>query len=157
MKLADLHTTLVSSMKKGDTVAVETLRFLISDIKNLAINKYGAESEAKLTEKDIEDVVKKQVKTHKESIEAFTKAGRAELAEKEQAQLAILEAYLPKQMSDEELMVLLKPIVDAGGDPPIGEASFGPMMGKAMAMVKGQADGGRVSAILKQLLEHRTQ
>lgn len=135
-------------MKARDTVAVDTLRFLISAVKNVAINKYGADSDTKLTDADVIDVVKKQVKTHKESIDAFMNAGRPELAENEKAQLVILESYLPKELSDDELRALLAPVASAGGD-------FGPLMGKAMGAVKGQAGGDRVSAMLKSLLEHK--
>ncbi len=145
MLLTDIQSTVVTSLKKGDAVSVETLRFLISAVRNAAINKYGADAESKITDADVLDVIKKQVKTHKESVDAFEKAGRSELAQKEAAQLAILEAYLPKQVSDDELKTLLTPIAAAGGD-------FGPMMGKAMAAVGGKADGARVSAILKSLL-----
>ena len=143
-----MQARVLESMKARDTVAVDTLRFLISAVKNVAINKYGADSDAKLTDSDVLDVVKKQVKTHKESIEAFTKAGRAELAANEQAQLVILESYLPKEMTDDDLRALLVPIAAAGGD-------FGPLMGKAMSAAKGQAGGDRVSSMLKRLLEHK--
>lgn len=145
MQLSELKTQMTDAMKRRDTVVVETLRFLLAAVRNTAIDKYGAEAESKVTPEDILDVIKKQVKTHKESVDAFTKAGRAELASSESAQLSILEAYLPKQMSDEDLKAALTPVAAAGGD-------FGPMMGKAMAAVKGQADGGRVSAMLKSLL-----
>lgn len=144
MLLTDIQSKVTASLKQGDAVTVETLRFLISAVKNSAITKYGAEADAKITDADVLDNVKKQVKTHKESVEAFEKAGRTELAQKEKAQLAILEAYLPKQMSDEELTAILAPIAAAGGD-------FGPMMGKAMAAIKGQADGARVSALIRKL------
>ncbi len=135
-----------ASLKKGDVVRVETLRFLLSAVRNEAIAKYGADSEKKVTDADVLDVVKKQVKTHKESVETFEKAGRKELADKENAQLAILEAFLPKQMTDSELKALLAPVVSSG------ETNFGLLMKQAMATVGGRADGGRVAAILKELL-----
>ncbi len=145
MLLQTLQQQVIDSMKARDSVRVDTLRFLISAVKTAAINKYGTESDTKLTDNDVLDVIKKQVKTHKESVDAFTKANRTELAEKEAAQLAILESYLPKEISDEELRALLAPVAAAGGD-------FGPLMGKAMSAANGQADGARVSAMLKQLL-----
>lgn len=148
MLLDTLKTQLTTAMKAHDAVTVETVRFLLAAVRNVAIDKYGAEGEAKITDADILDVVKKQVKTHNESVDAFTKAGRTELAEKEKNQLTVLEQYLPKQMSDEDLTTLLAPVAAQGGD-------FGPMMGKAMAKVAGAADGGRVSAILKQLLSSK--
>lgn len=145
MTITDLQAQVTAALKRGDAVTVETVRFLIAAIKTYAINTYGVEADTKLTSEDIESVIKKQVKTHRESVEAFEKASRAELAQKEKAQLAILEAYLPQQMSDSELAAILAPIAKAGGE-------FGPMMGKAMAAVKGKADGSRVSAILRTLV-----
>jgi hypothetical protein len=145
MLLQTLQQQVIDSMKARDAIRVDTLRFLISAVKTVAINKYGVDSDTKLTDADVLDVIKKQVKTHKESVDAFTNAGRSELAEKEAAQLAILESYLPKEITDDELRALLAPVAAAGGD-------FGPLMGKAMSAAKGQADGARVSAMLKQLL-----
>lgn len=145
MGIDELKKELEIAMKRGDVLRRDTLRYLLSAVNNSAIAKYGAEAEVKLSEADVLDAVKKQVKTHRESIEAFEKGGRAELVEKEKAELVILENYLPKQMSDEELKAILEPIAKTGGE-------FGPMMGKAMAAAKGQADGARVAAILKQLL-----
>ena len=152
MLLDDLRVQLTTAMKSHDAVTVETVRFLLAAVRNVAIAKYGAVGEAKVTNDDVLDVVKKQVKTHAESIDVFTKAGRTELADKEKAQLRVLEQYLPKQMSDEDLKKLLEPIAQSGGDLSAGEAGFGPMMGRAMAAVNGMADGGRVSAMLKSLL-----
>lgn len=134
------------SLKKGDAVRVETLRFLLSAVRNEAIAKYGAESETKVTDSDVLDVVKKQVKTHKESVETFEKAGRTELADKEKAQLTVLEAFLPKQMTDSELKELIAPVASSG------ETNFGLLMKQAMEKVGSRADGGRVAQILKQLL-----
>jgi uncharacterized protein YqeY len=145
MLLSDIQAKVTTSLKQGDAISVETLRFLISAVRNMAIAKYGADAETKLTDADVLDTIKKQVKTHKESVEAFQKANRNELAQKEQAQLTILESYLPKELSDDELKALLAPVAAAGGD-------FGPLMGKAMAAVQGKAGGDRVSAILRSLL-----
>lgn len=149
MQLSDLQQELARSLKTGDVVRVETLRFLIAAVNNAAIAKYGSEADSKLTEEDILEVVKKQVKTHKESIEAFAKAGRSELADREKAQLAILEAYLPKQLSDEELRKLLEPIVTST------ETNFGILMKQAMEKVAGKANGGRVAGMLKKLSNGR--
>lgn len=146
MLLDELKADIITSLKKGDSVRVETLRFLLAAIVNLAIDKYGAAGEASLTEADILDVIKKQVKTHKESVEAFTKAGRGDLVDKEQAQMVILQSFLPEEMSDEELKKLLEPIIKSG------ESHFGKLMGQAMGIVKGKVDGGRVAAILKEML-----
>ena len=138
-----------ASLKAGKKDRVETLRFLLSAVRNAAINKYGAAAETKLTDADIIDVVKKQVKTHKESVEAFQKAGRQELVDRESIQLAILEEFAPKEISDDDLKKLLSSVVASG------EPNFGKLMKQAMAAVGGQADGGRVAVTLKQLVSSK--
>ncbi len=145
--LYTLQLQVSEALKSGDRVRVETLRFLLSAVRNAAIAKYGNKSEVAVTDDDVVDVIKKQVKTHRESVEAFTQAGRQELADVEKAQLAILEAYLPKQMSDEELTKILEPVVATG------EKNFGLLMGQAMKAVKGQADGAKVSTLLKEMIQ----
>lgn len=145
MNLSDLQKDLNESLKAGKSSRVGTIRFLVSAIRNSAIAKYGAKWETSVTDADVIDVVKKQVKTHKESIEAFEGAKRPELAAKEKEELAVLEGFAPKEMSDSELKALLAPVAASG------EANFGLLMKQAMAKVQGQADGGRVASILKQL------
>jgi len=145
MMLDTLKVDLVTAMKSHDQVAVDTIRFLLSAIRNMAIAKYGAESDTALTDADVADTIKKQVKTHKESIEAFKSAGRDELVTKESGELTVLERYMPKEISDEELKSLLAPVVASG------EMNFGLMMKTAMQAVAGKADGARVSAMLKSL------
>ena len=145
MMLDTLKADLVTAMKAHDQVAVDTTRFLLSAIRNMAIAKYGAESDTALTDGDIMDTIKKQVKTHKESIEAFKTAGRAELVIKESGELVVLERYVPAEISDEELKNLLAPVAASG------EPNFGLLMKAAMQAVAGKAEGGRVSAMLKQL------
>lgn len=147
MLLDQIKTDVKDSLKKGDKMRVETLRFLLAAVKNSAISKYGSQGESKVTDEDVLDIVKRQVKTHKESIEAFQKGGRDDLVVQEQAQLAILEAFMPKQLSDEELAQILAPIAASG------EANFGLLMKQAVAAVKGQADGSRISAKLKQMMQ----
>lgn len=142
-------------MKKGDASVVETLRFLIAAVQNEAIRKYGADAHANVSDDDVMNVIKKQIKTHKESIEMFEKAKRAELAAKEKAQLEILMRYVPVEMTDDELEKLLAPIAEEVRGVPAGRQDFGPLMGKAMAAIKGRADGQRVSRILRTLMAAR--
>ncbi len=146
MLLDTLKADLVTAMKSHDAVKVDTLRFLLSAIRNAAIAKYGAASDTALTDGDVMDTIKKQVKTHKESVEAFTTAGRSELVSKEQGELDVLSAYVPAEMSDEALKTLLAPVVASG------ETNFGLLMRNAMQAVAGKADGGRVSLMLKTLI-----
>ena len=144
--LSKLQEQLISAMKAHNAVEVGTIRMLISAVKNIAIDKYGVDADTKLTDADVLDVVKKQVKTHKESIDAFTKAGRPELAEKEQAEFDVLAKYLPAELPDADLHAIVSKVVSESEG-----LAFGPLMGKVMAAVKGQASGDRVSAILKEL------
>ncbi|MBI5613984.1 GatB/YqeY domain-containing protein [Candidatus Gottesmanbacteria bacterium] len=138
---------MLASLKDHDKAKVETLRFLLAGIQQAAIAKYGNLSDSKLSDADVLDVIKKQVKSHKESIFAFKEAKRAELVEKETQELAMLEAYLPSQISDEKLIEMLSPIVQSG------EKNFGLLMKLAMEKVAGKADGSRVSLILKSLIQ----
>jgi uncharacterized protein len=149
MLLDDIKQDIMTSLKKGDSVRTETLRFLLAAVRNSAIAKYGAAGETKVTDADVLSVVKTQVKTHRESVEAFEKAGRNELAQKEKDQLAILEVMLPKELGDAELTAIASDAVKSG------ETNFGKLMGLAMGKVAGRADGGRVSAILKKLLNDK--
>lgn len=146
MLLDDLKKDVLTSMKQGDHVRVETLRFLIAAVRNAAISKYGAAGEEAMKDEDVLDVIKKQVKTHKESVEAFSKASRTELVEKEQGELAILEAFLPKELTDDEIQKLLEPVVQSG------EKNFGLLMKQAMPIIAGRADGKRVSGLLKSMM-----
>jgi len=149
MLLDNLKQDLTNALKKGERERVETLRFLIAAINNAAITKYGREAQEKLTDSDVLEVVKKQVKTHRESIEAFQKGGRTDLVTKEQAQLEILQTYLPAELSDTELKQLLEPVIASG------EKNFGLLMKQAMSAVGEKADGGRVASLLRQMLLER--
>jgi len=146
MLMDKLQSDLNTSLKAGAASRVETIRFLIAGVRNSVTNKYGAQWEEKMTDADVLDIVKKQIKTHNESIDVFAKAGRQELVDKEKVQLAVLTEFAPKELSDEELKKLIEPIAKSG------EKNFGLLMKQAMGAVKGQADGGRVSALLKQLI-----
>ncbi len=146
MLMDRLQTDLITSLKAGNSPRVETIRFLIAGVRTLVSAKYGADWEKKMTDADVVDTVKKQIKTHRESIEAFARAGRQELADREKAQLAILEEFAPKELSDEELKKILEPIAKSG------EKNFGLLMKNAMAATAGRADGGKVAALLKSLV-----
>lgn len=145
MLMDQLQSDLITSLKAGKAARVETIRFLIAGVRNFVTAKYGNTWEKDMKDSDVTDVVKKQIKTHNESIEAFTKAGRQELVDREMAQLAILQEFAPKELSDEDLHAILKPIALSG------EKNFGLLMKNAMSAVGGRADGGRVSMLLRQM------
>ncbi|HCM82667.1 MAG: hypothetical protein UV63_C0029G0010 [Microgenomates group bacterium GW2011_GWC1_43_11] len=150
MLLDQLQTDVHTSLKKGDRFRVDTLRFLISAVRNQGIAKYGNAWETSLTDADILDVIKKQVKTHKESVLAFDRANRPELADKEKKELDILSAFLPTELSDEDLKKMLTEVITTGD-----VSNFGLLMKSAMAKVGRQADGGRVAGILKQMISDK--
>jgi hypothetical protein len=150
MLLSDLQIDMTQSLKNGYRLRVGTLRFLISAVRNYAIDTYGNAWETSLKDQDVLEVIKKQVKSHKESVLAFETAGRKELADKEKKELDILSAFLPKEISDDDLKKMLAEVVSTGDT-----GNFGLVMKLAMAKVGGLADGGRVSAMIKQLLQER--
>lgn len=99
-----------------------------------------------LTDADVMTVVAKQVKTHNESIEMFEKGGRQDLVEREKAELAILQGYLPEQMSETEIR---NKIVEIRKNNP--QADFGTLMKLAMGEFRGKADGAAVARVVKEI------
>lgn len=129
------------AMKAGDKVKLSVIRFLRSEIKNYEID-HGEQDDA-----GIEKIVAKQVKQVKESITEYKKAGRDDLVSEEEPKLKILEEYLPEQMSDEELQVVIDEVLSTMDNPEIG-----PAIGQVMGKVQGKADGSKVSALVRQAL-----
>ncbi len=147
MLLEQIQSEMIASLKSGDKLRTETLRFLISAVKKYEIDTYLPGSSGKLTDEDVLKIIRKQVKTHDESIVAFTKGARPELAEKEKAELEILKKYLPIEMSEEEIRKLVKLVVGSG------QTQFGPVMGMVMKQVAGRAGGDRVGKIVGEELQ----
>ena len=137
----DLNTAL----KARDEITVSILRFLLSKIHNAKIAK-GQD----LSDDEVIAEITKETKRHKESIEAYEKAARDELVDKEKAELSILAKYLPKQLTEAEIGNIVEGVITEIGASGVGD--MGKVMGAVMAKVKGQADGGLVSAIVKEKL-----
>jgi uncharacterized protein YqeY len=112
----------------------------------------GRESR-ELSDADVLKVLAKEAKKRKEAATAYTDAGRAELAAREEAELAILETYLPAQLSDDELAGIATRAVESTGA--TGMAQMGQVMKAAQAEVAGRADGGRVAAAVRAALASR--
>lgn len=143
-----LKEELKQSMLAKDSVKTSTLRMLISALGYYEIQKGGAGYEA--TDEDVLSVIQKEAKQHKDSIEQFKNAGRDDLVEKEEAELKILEAYLPEQMSEDEIRKLVsEAIAQTGASSP---ADMGKVMGALMPKTKGKADGALVSKIVREEL-----
>ncbi len=140
-----IHGDLTIALKSRDEMKVNTLRFVISKVKNAQIAK-GDE----LTDEEVASEINKDARRHKESIEAFKSAGRDELAEKEKAELGILTTYLPEEMSLREVEKLVD---DAIAEADAKSASdMGRVMSIVMEKLKGRADGSAVSALVKSKL-----
>lgn len=136
---------LKDAMKARDQVRVGTLRMLITAIKNTQVERMH-----ELDDEEVIEVAGKEAKRRRESIEAFTSAGRQELADKEAAELRILEAYLPEALSEQDLARLVQEAIAESGATSARE--MGNVMKALMPKIKGRADGGAVSALVKAAL-----
>jgi uncharacterized protein YqeY len=143
-----VDSELKDAMRAKDTTKLGVLRMLKSALKYTAIAKSGAEVE--LSDAEAVQVIHKQVKQRQDSIESFEKAGRAELAEKEKEEMAILNDYLPQPMSADEISkVVRETIAEAGAT---SRAQMGAVMKALQAKVAGRVDGKALSAeVQKQL------
>lgn len=130
------------AMKAGDRIRLDVIRFLRAEIKNFEIDN-GAQDDA-----GVLAIIGRQIKQVNESIEGYEKGGRADLAAEERAKLAILQSYMPEQLSDDALNQIIAEVIAQNPSP-----QMGPIIGQVMSKVKGQADGGRVSALVKAALQ----
>lgn len=143
-----LKEELKQAMLSKDVLKTSVLRLLISAIGYYEINKGGAGYEA--TDEDVLAVVQKEAKQRKDAIEEFKKANRPELADKEAKELEMLQAYLPKQMGEEEIKTLVKEAIAQTGAKTAQD--MGKVMGALMPKLKGKADGGIASKIVRESL-----
>jgi uncharacterized protein YqeY len=149
MALKDsIQEALKGALKRQQRVEVSTLRLLLSEIKYAEIAQQKPADDNKVL-----DVVTKEIKRRRESIEAFKKGNRSDLVAQEEAELAILLSYLPEQMSREEIVAAAQRVVDAVGAK--GPSDRGKVMAQLMPQVKGKADGKEVSEIVSELLAAR--
>ncbi len=134
-----------AAMKAREQTRVSTLRMLMASMKNTQVEK-GHE----LSDDEVLEVVAREAKRRRESMEAFEKGGRSELVEKEGAELAVLEAYLPERLGDDQLAKLVDDaIAETGASTP---KEMGAVMKVVMGKVKGRADGAAVSAMVRARL-----
>src|SRR5438552_3780487 len=142
---ARLEQDLRDAMKAQDAARRDTVRFALAAIHNEEVAK-----RAQLDDAAIEGVLRRQTKMRRESIEAFTKGGRAELAAKESKELEILESYLPRQLDEATVRAAAERVIAATGAS--GPKEQGKVMQRLMQELKGQADGGMVSRVVSELL-----
>lgn len=144
-----LQEELKQAMLARDEVKKSTLRMLISAIGYYEIQKGGAGYNA--SEEDVLAVIQKEAKQRKDAIAQYNDGGRPELAEKEEKELALLQVYLPAQMSEDDIRKFVKEaIAQTGAKTP---QDMGKVMGALMPKVKGKADGNLVNKIVKEELQ----
>ena len=140
-----LNAEFRQAMKDKDTLRRSVLRMVLASVKNAEIAK-----RTELSDGDILGLISKEVKQHEDSIQAFKEGNRPDLMEKEQAELAILQEYLPKQLSREEIIAEAKQTIEEVGAQ--GPGDKGKVMPIIIAKLKGQADGKEINAIVTELL-----
>jgi uncharacterized protein YqeY len=145
-----VDSDLKEAMRAKEVTKLGVLRMLKSALKYAAIAKSGAEAE--LSDAEAVQVIRKQAKQRQDSIESFEKGGRAELAEKEKEELAILNTYLPQGMSPDDLAkVVRETIAELGAT---SKAQMGAVMKALQAKVGGRSDGKMLSAeVTRQLIQ----
>ena len=137
---------LKKAMKAREELKVSTLRMLKAAISNTAIQK----GKQVLEDSDILEVIPKLIKQREESVEAFTRGNRPELAEKERKEAAILKAYQPAQLSEGELKAIIQAAIQETGAG--GSQAMGAVMKAVMPKVAGRADGKTISQLVKEAL-----
>lgn len=142
---SDIQEKLHTAMKSGDKEIVASMRLLMSSIKNKEI-----EQKKELNDEEVQAVVAREVKQLQDALKDFEAGGRADLVEKNKAEIEIFSAYLPKQMSDEELSDIVEKAIESTGS--AGLQDIGKVMGVVMKEAKGKADGNRVREIASKKL-----
>ncbi len=145
-----ISNDLKQAMRNKQEQKVSVLRMIISAIKNKEIAARKGE-DVSLTNEQVIQILRSEIKKRKDSITAYKQGDRYDLALKEKNEIEIIEEYLPEQMSDEEIEKVVKEIIQTHGNASV-QKDFGKIMGQVMVRVKGQADGGKVSGVVKRVL-----
>jgi uncharacterized protein YqeY len=140
-----LTEDLKQAMKSGAIAKRDTLRLLIT-----SINYAESTSKNPFTDADVLGVIAKEVKRHQESIDAFKKGNRPDLVAKEEAEMAVLQSYLPKQMTRDDIIAAAREVIAAVGAK--GPGDKGKVMQQLMPKLKGKADGKEINDVVTQLL-----
>jgi uncharacterized protein YqeY len=162
-------------MKSGDTSRRDALRFLLAAMQREGVDRHQAAIErliaagkdeaarqadlaehrpGELDDAAVLDVLQKQAKMRRDSIDAFKKGDRPELASKEEQELALIQGYLPAQMSDAEVRAIVEAVVAETGA--AGPRDMGKVMPKVLAKTKDRADGKKVAGLVSALLKERS-
>jgi uncharacterized protein YqeY len=140
-----LRADLVEAMKAKDAARLSTIRLLTSAIKNKEID-----TRTELDDEGVLSILSTAVKQRRDSIEQFEKGGRTDLADKEKAELVVIQAYMPAQLGRDEIAALIKEAVAETGAS--GAKDMGKVMKALMPKVKGKSDGKLVNELVKEIL-----
>jgi uncharacterized protein YqeY len=140
-----LNDNLRQAVKGEDKVRRSVIRLVLAAIKNAEIAKQAA-----LEDSDILGIIAKEVRQRQESIEAFKQGNRQDLVDQEEAEMAVLQEYLPEQMNREEIVEAARKIIEEVGAQ--GPGDKGKVMPKLIAQLKGKADGREINAVVTELL-----
>lgn len=144
-----INQDIKDAMKSGDKARLSTLRLITAAIKDRELG-IGGGAPQEVGDQDVVAILQKMVKQRRESIATYEKAGRADLAEREKSEIAIIEAYLPSQMGEEETKAAVAALVKELGAS--GPKDMGKVMGALKQRYAGSMDFGKASALLKELL-----
>jgi uncharacterized protein YqeY len=142
--LQRLQADLNAARKSQDAARTLVLGTLLADAKNR-----GIELRRDLTDEDVVDVLRRGIKRRRESIDAYTKGNREDLASKEADEVRALEGYLPAQASEDDIRAAVRAAIAGGA------ANIGAVMGKVVPQFKGKAEGGTISAIAREELARK--
>lgn len=142
-----LTSDLTNAMRASDEVRKSTLRMLMSAIKNAEV---AGNERKELNDDQVMQVIGKQVKQRKESIDEFQKAGRQDLVDKETAEMVVLQAYMPEQMGRDEITAQVRKVIEEVGAK--GPADKGKVMRVLMPRLSGKAEGREINAVVTELL-----
>jgi uncharacterized protein YqeY len=141
-----LQANLTTAMKARDELTASTLRMALTAITN---EEVSGKSARELSDDEVVTVLGREAKKRREAAEAFDSAGHPDRAERERAELGVLTVYLPQQMTEEEIRVIVNAAVAEVG---VGPQNLGAVMKIVQPQVKGKADGGQVAAIVREAL-----
>jgi uncharacterized protein YqeY len=145
---------LQDAMRRGDALRRDVLRGLLTAIRNTEIARVNVKAadpgREDLTDTETLDVIQKQAKQRRESIEEFKKAGRTDLVDRETAELAILSSYLPQQLGRDEIADEVRKVIAETGAS--GAKDKNKVMPVAIARMKGRADGRAINEVVSELL-----
>lgn len=140
----DIQQAINSALKAGNKIELNPLRFVMSQIKYEEIDK-----QKELTDEEVMSLMQKEIKKRKEAVEMFKKGNRDDLVKDEELQIIVIQKYLPRQLSEEELNKTIDEVIASLGE----EKNTGKIIGLVIGKAKGRTDGSTIAKLVKQKLE----